>query len=117
MIKYFVKRNFRGTCSSVEMLKGYMLLCRNAEGVHDKRKVGNPCSGTTAYTEVARLMTFQTLAFLWIACNFRKHLPPQITKQSILKPALQHRFAVKVNDQSLTLHGVSSNYHLPPTVA
>ena len=44
MIKYFVIRNFRGTCSSVEMvkgtclsveiLKGYMLICRNAEGVH-----------------------------------------------------------------------------------
>jgi len=26
------------------MLKGYMLICRNAEGVHGKRKVGNPCS-------------------------------------------------------------------------
>jgi len=24
MIKYFVMRNFRGTCSSVEMLKEYM---------------------------------------------------------------------------------------------
>ena len=45
MIKYFVIRSFRGTCSSVEMvkgtclsvemLKGYMLICRNAEGVHD----------------------------------------------------------------------------------
>ena len=22
---------------------GYMLICRNAEGVHDHRKVGNPC--------------------------------------------------------------------------
>jgi len=26
------------------MLKEYMLICRNAEGVHGKRKVGNPCS-------------------------------------------------------------------------
>jgi len=52
MIKYFVTRNFRGTCSFVEMLKGYisifqnaegyMLICRIAEGVHGKRKVGNP---------------------------------------------------------------------------
>jgi len=25
MIKYFVIRNFRGTCSSVKMLKGYMV--------------------------------------------------------------------------------------------
>ena len=25
MIKYFVIRNFRGTCSSVGMLKGYMV--------------------------------------------------------------------------------------------
>jgi len=52
----FVIRNFRGTaCSSVEMLKGtylsvemlkgYMVTCRNAEGVHGQRKVGNPCSG------------------------------------------------------------------------
>jgi len=41
MIKYFVIRNFRGTCSSVEMLKGYMVICRNAEGIHGKRKVGN----------------------------------------------------------------------------
>jgi len=34
MIKYFVIRNIRGTCSSVEMLKGYMLIFRNAKGVH-----------------------------------------------------------------------------------
>jgi len=44
MIKYFVIRRFRGTslsfemvkdtCLSVEMLKGYMLIYRNAEGVH-----------------------------------------------------------------------------------
>jgi len=61
MRKYFVTRSFRGTCSSVkilkgyilsvEMLQGYMLICRNAEGVHGKKKVGNPslndvaCSG------------------------------------------------------------------------
>jgi len=32
MIKYFVTRNFRGTCSSVEMLKGCMLIFQNAEG-------------------------------------------------------------------------------------
>jgi len=54
MTKYFVMRNFRGTCSSVEMLKGYMVVCWNAEGVHAhlsnakgvhrKRKVGNPWS-------------------------------------------------------------------------
>jgi len=42
MIKYFVIRNFRGTCSSVEMLKGYKVICWNAEGVHGKRKVGKP---------------------------------------------------------------------------
>ena len=34
MIKYFLIRNFRGTCSSVEMQKGYMLIFRNAERVH-----------------------------------------------------------------------------------
>jgi len=42
MIKYFVIRDFRGTCSSVEMLRGYMLIRRNAEGVHGEQKVGNP---------------------------------------------------------------------------
>jgi len=26
------------------MLKGYMLICQNAEGVHGKRMVGNPWS-------------------------------------------------------------------------
>ena len=44
MLQFFVIRNFRGTCSSVEMQKGYMLLCRNAKGVHGQRKVGNPWS-------------------------------------------------------------------------
>jgi len=34
MTKYFVMRNIRGTCSSVEMLKVYMVFCWNAEGVH-----------------------------------------------------------------------------------
>jgi len=50
MIIYFVIGNFRGTFSSVnmlkglfiEMLKGYMLTSRNAESVHGQRKVGNP---------------------------------------------------------------------------
>jgi len=28
------------------MQKGYMLICQNAEGVHGKQKVGNPCSKT-----------------------------------------------------------------------
>jgi len=43
MIKCIVIRNLRGACASVEMLKGYMLICRNAEGVHGTSKVGNPC--------------------------------------------------------------------------
>jgi len=34
MIKLFVIRNVRDTCSSVEILKGYILICWNAEGVH-----------------------------------------------------------------------------------
>jgi len=33
-----------GTYSSVKILKGYILTCWNAEGVHGKRKAGNPCS-------------------------------------------------------------------------
>jgi len=44
MIKYFVIRNFRGTSTSVKMLKGYVVICRNAEGVHSQRKVGDPCA-------------------------------------------------------------------------
>jgi len=44
MTKYFIITNFRVTCLSVEILKGYMLIFRNAEGVHGQRKVGNPCS-------------------------------------------------------------------------
>jgi len=34
MTKYFVIKNFRGACSSVKTLKGYMLIVRNAEGDH-----------------------------------------------------------------------------------
>ena len=45
MIKYFAIRNLRGICSSVEMLKGYMLIYRNAEGVCGQRKVGNHALG------------------------------------------------------------------------
>jgi len=64
MIKYIVISNFRGTCSSVEILKGYMLIFRNAEDVHahlsecwrgslhGQRKVGKPwvrwCTGQEA---------------------------------------------------------------------
>jgi len=54
MRKYFFIRSFWGTCSSVKILKGYILICwnavgvhiicRNAEGVCGKKKVGNPCS-------------------------------------------------------------------------
>jgi len=32
--KIFRQKIFRGTYSSVEMLKGYMLICLNTEGVH-----------------------------------------------------------------------------------
>jgi len=42
MTKHFAMRNVSGTSSSFEILKGYMLICRNAEGVRDKRKVGTP---------------------------------------------------------------------------
>ena len=49
MIIYFVIGNLRGTFSSVNMLKGYMLTSRNAEGVHGQRKVGNPCARQYIY--------------------------------------------------------------------
>jgi len=52
MIKYFVKRNFRGTvhlskcwggtCLSGEMLKGYISICRNAEGYMAWKRLGTP---------------------------------------------------------------------------
>jgi len=32
--KIFCHKKFRGTCSSVKILKGYMLDFRNAEGAH-----------------------------------------------------------------------------------
>ena len=47
MIKCFVKRKFGGPRSSVEMVKGYMLTCRNAERVNSQRMVGNPCLRVT----------------------------------------------------------------------
>jgi len=34
MRKYFVIKSFRGTCSSVKILKGCILICRNAVDVH-----------------------------------------------------------------------------------
>jgi len=37
MIKYFIIRNFRGTCSSAEMLKGYMV--RERLGTPDLRYI------------------------------------------------------------------------------
>jgi len=36
------------------MLYGYILICRKAEGVHGKRKVGNPCFSVTAVWPQAR---------------------------------------------------------------
>ena len=53
MRKYFAIKSFKGTCSSVKNLKGYILICWNAAEVHAhlseywrgtcKKKVGNPC--------------------------------------------------------------------------
>ena len=34
MINHFVIRNYRGTYSCVEILKGYLIIFRNSEGVH-----------------------------------------------------------------------------------
>jgi len=34
MRKYFVIKSFRGTCASVKILKGYILICWNAVGIH-----------------------------------------------------------------------------------
>jgi len=59
MLKYFVIRNFRGACSSAEIMKGYMLICWNAEGVHGQRKVGHPWS-TTSKESACRIMCTRT---------------------------------------------------------
>jgi len=61
MIKCIVVGNFRGTFASVEMLKGYILTCRNSEEVHGKRKVGNPCSGSLG-PQVKQLASGLTLS-------------------------------------------------------
>jgi len=54
MIKYFVIKYIRDTSSSVEMLKWYMLIFRNAEGVHGQRKVGNPWIISTRASRLLR---------------------------------------------------------------
>jgi len=48
---------------SFEMLKGYMLICCNAEGVHGQTKVVNPCARQKYFAEVfignkARIQVF-----------------------------------------------------------
>jgi len=57
MRKYFVIKSFGGTCSSVKILKWYILIFWNAVGVHahmsecwrvhDKKNVGNHWSNTS----------------------------------------------------------------------
>jgi len=65
--KYFVIRNirvhiqlskcWRGTCWSVELRKGYMLIYWKAEGVRGKRKIGNPwCRMCNTKQEVRKNM-------------------------------------------------------------
>ena len=63
----FYLRNFTGTCASVEMLKGYMLICRNAEGVHGQRKVGNPWS----------MLTIPKLFMRW-RITFERRIPNEM---------------------------------------
>jgi len=57
----FCHRKFRGTFSSVNMLKGYMLICWNAEGVHGQRKVGNGWVSKCHYITVQ-----QTTLHTWL---------------------------------------------------
>jgi len=72
MIKYFLIWDFRGACSYVETLMGYMLISLNAEGVHGKQKVGNPCSNATKfkpnykYQYKSGLQHFQNVKLLYI---------------------------------------------------
>ena len=40
--KYFVMRNFRGTCSSVEMVKGICLSFKIRKGYMVKERLGIP---------------------------------------------------------------------------
>jgi len=77
MTKKFVITNFRGTYSSVEMLKGCMLifrnaegyirLCRNAEGVDGKREVGNPCCNRTSTHSFLLLFSFSRQSIICCA--------------------------------------------------
>jgi len=43
---------------------GFMLICRNAEGVHGQRKVGNPCS------ILFRIRVFSLLCPMMLLCSF-----------------------------------------------
>jgi len=42
MIKYFVIKNFQDSCSSLDMLKGHMLIFCNGEGLDGQKKGWEP---------------------------------------------------------------------------
>jgi len=71
IIKYFVIRNIRDTCSTVEMLKEYIFTCRNAEGVHGNRKVGDPACETCLHRAPSNLVTSLLVQYQWCLhhCN------------------------------------------------
>jgi len=58
------------------MLKGYIFICRNAEGVHGKRKVGHPCarelpkpskdSASLVVGSEKKTSRFWVSGFLWV---------------------------------------------------
>jgi len=81
MLKCFVIRNFIGTLSSAEMLKGYMIVFRNAEGcmliyrnaerVQGQRRVANPCiritnHGVIRTTRVGIYGTYMSSCFMYL---------------------------------------------------
>jgi len=41
---------------------GYVLICRNAEGVHGHRKVGNPCANPLPQNLMLKCLRFSPIA-------------------------------------------------------
>jgi len=64
MIKYFVMRNFKGTCTSVKMLKGYMF----------KERLGTPDLKQCGPTTGPRAAYGPPQCFQWPSEAFRKNL-------------------------------------------
>ena len=100
-VKYFVIRHFRGTSSSVKMLKGYMLIFPNADGVHCQRKVGNPWSKDSSNDVASAAITAPVPSM---------HRPSLILLHRVWDlPLYLGRWMTHLYRSSLT-HGASENF-------